>query len=180
MIRWAIFAIISVSGILAYQMFLWNKYGDFWVYFKSQDQWAQGTDQLADDDRADAAPVAPRLNPLAELLPSPLNKAVSIGAWNKLWTLLILGTALVGLYAPGPFPRAWYVLPIGIFLLGYLPAFGARWDSIARFDVAALPSFLLIGYWASARPRIAAAVCLLMFVFQLFTAYAFTRGVWAG
>ena len=132
------------------------------------------------DDRPGPIVLNNRENPLAAQLGSPLGKFVSIGAWNKLFAVAVLGVAVMGLYVPGPIPRVWFLLPIGIFLLGFLPGMGARWTSIPRFLVAAPPAFMLLGYWAAKRPRIATITCIAMMGWQLFTAYQFTRGVWAG
>jgi hypothetical protein len=94
--------------------------------------------------------------------------------------LVVLVVALVGLWKPGPIPRYWFLLPVGIFIMGVVVGQGSRWISTARFDVAALPAFMLVGYWLATRPKLAIAGCCIMMCWQLHTAYHFTRGVWTG
>jgi len=182
-VRWTTMVavmIVSMSGVLAYQGFLWARFGQFDAYLRAQANWSvtAGSESGIDGDAGVIA--EPSATPWETSLPAPFDKLVSIGAWNKLWLLVILALTVIGLVRPGPIPRELFALPIVIFLLGYLPGNGARVTSIARLETVALPCFVvaatMLGRW---RPVWITAV-VAMTLMQMWYAFAFSRGAWAG
>ena len=185
-VRWTTMApvmVISVGGLLAYQGFLWARYDRFDAYLQAQSAWSVTEDDGA-SGRSDGPPASTQVDSNSsrwiDSLPAPLQKLTSLGAWNKLWLLVILALTVVGFIRPGPIPRALFVLPLVIFLLGYLPGKGARVTSIARLETVAAPCFvlaaLLLGRWW----RISIAIVVVLVIMQAWYAFAFSRGEWAG
>ena len=112
-----------------------------------------------------------RLPPRTRVNPPGVEPPVRVG-------LVLL--AVVGL-AQRRVPRVTFVLPIVTFLITYLPQHGAA-NCLARFELIALPCFLLLGWWAvSRRSRLVLAALLFVgLAFQLWYACLFSRGIWVG
>jgi hypothetical protein len=181
--RWlvlAAMAVISISGALAYEGYLTTRYGRADAYLVAQRSW--------EPDRPSVAPAekgAPQQTSEAQITHPSVKKswfavATSAGVWNKLFVLAILLVAAWGLAKPGNLPRLLYLLPIGIFLLGYIPGWGARATSIARFETAAIPCFALLGHYLQRRGAILALVCGACLIGQILYCVGFVNGMWAG
>lgn len=169
---------LAVSGLLAYEGYLWQRYGRWDVYFNAQDNWSQVDNSLVkvgtmrdNEGRVVETP------PLTTFL---LAKLTSLGAWNKAFAIAFLLATLAGAAFPGPIPRVLFLIPLLIFALGYLPGNGARADSLARFFVLGLPTFLWLGHRLRGWPRLTLAGAAAAFAGQLVYAYLFTGGHWAG
>jgi hypothetical protein len=174
-LRLGFLLVLSFSGLLAYQAFLWARYDRFDSYLRAQDHWSTLSPKPPDPEKAKRL-----ISPLDEVVPPPLNKLVSFHNWNKACVGAILLLALGGLVGPSPIPRALFLMPVIIFLLGYLPGFGARYMSLARFETAALPCFLLAAILLRRPAWAGRLVVLWSFALQLFFTYEFTRGRWLG
>jgi hypothetical protein len=75
-----------------------------------------------------------------------------------------------------------FLIPAIIFVIGWGPGLGLRSSSLIRFEVAALPCFLLIAIWLITprfRPALY-ATCVAGFLVQLYYAHLFSRGIWIG
>jgi hypothetical protein len=187
----AALGVIAFSGAIAYELFLWNRYGDPRVYLTIQRHWDSA-------EPAGPAPVLPKhtlADPLSwglettrtALAPWPAieRRVTSLSVWNKGWTLLLLIVTAVGFVAPGPVPRLLFAVPLLIFLVGYLPnrstlSGQVRIPALARYETAALPCFYLVAWWLRDRRRLAATLIATLLAFQLLYAAAISRGWWAG
>jgi hypothetical protein len=187
----AALGVIAFSGAIAYELFLWNRYGDPRVYLTIQRHWDSA-------EPAGPAPVLPKhtlADPLSwglettrtALAPWPAieRRVTSLSVWNKGWTLLLLIVTAVGFIAPGPVPRLLFAVPLLIFLVGYLPnrstlSGQVRIPALARYETAALPCFYLVAWWLRDHRRIAATLIVALLAFQLLYAAAISRGWWAG
>jgi hypothetical protein len=69
-----------------------------------------------------------------------------------------------------------------IFLMAYLPGWGTRASSIARYESIALPCFLLLACWLATPRRQGLAWGLIgaQLVVQAYYAMLFSRGIWVG
>jgi len=181
--------IVSISGLLAYQGFLWARYDRFDAYLQAQAAWSVEQNEAppapSDAKPGDVASTSSTttmttMTTWADSLPSPMDKLFSLGAWNKIWLLLILGLTLIGLIRPGPIPRELFALPIVIFLLGYLPGNGARVTSIARLETVAIPCFVVAAVLIHRWKRLAIIGVIAMTLMQAWYAFVFSRGEWAG
>ncbi len=182
LLRGACLGIICISGSLAYQAFLMHRTGDFEIYFKAQKMW-----EISDDvRRAKAAQLAaanPELVPPRHTIRFYLEKASTPQAWNRCMALGILSVSLYGLLRRSGVPRVLFIMPLVIFLLGYLPNNGLRASSVTRYEMASLPVFLAIGYWFARKPNrrfglvFFVAACLLL---QVYYAYCYSLGIWVG
>lgn len=182
--------LLAISGLIAYEIFMWARYGDPLVYLEIQKYWNEPP-----MPRPPAPTGAPAGDPISwgldairnALAPWPFieRRVTSLSVWNKGWTLLLLLVTGVGFVAPGPIPRLLFAVPLLIFLIAYVPNWGTqvrlgRIPSIARFETAALPCFYLVAWWLRARPRTAGALTIALLAFQLLYAAAISRGWWAG
>jgi hypothetical protein len=176
--------LVASSGVIVYETFLAVRYHDPMVYFAAQKNWdgpTAGAATPAMTDDATARPAAPLSGPRAPAAPRRLDeKLLSVGAWNKLLALIVLAVSALALVRPRFFPRSLLLVPIGMFLIGYLPGGGARASSVARFLVAALPCFLYLAGAAVKRPRLTYGVLLGCWILQFAFVAAFSRGMWAG
>lgn len=183
-LRWSvivIWSLLSVSGALVYQGYLTARYRQFNAYFAAQKNW---------DSPQQTPAASPQTNPASSpdetTRPAPkkqatiLNRVFSPGLWTKISAIAILALAIAGLVKPDPLPRLYYLLPIGIFLLGFLPGWGARYFSIARFETAAIPCFALLGFHIAKKPWLLAALSLIGLVCQAFLCAAYANGAWTG
>ncbi len=172
---------VSIVGILAYQSFLIVRYERFDAYFAAQAKW-DGSPAVTSPaaSAAEAAHSASTVSPLYRRAPAPFNRLFSPGAWNLAFAWGMLAVGLIGLARPGPFPRLVFLLPITIFLLGYLPGMGARATSIARFEVVAAPCLALGAWWLRRAPVVTWALAVGGLILQCFFAFEFARGRWAG
>lgn len=177
--------VIASSGAIAYEVFLAERYADPTIYLAAQKNWS---DPAAIPATPTSAVAEARELPLGQVdrpqpkssIPRQLAKLVSIGAWNKLFAFLILAVSGLALVRPRLFPRLLLLIPIAIFLLGYLPGGGARDSSVARFLTGALPTFFYVAPALAKRPRLAYGALVGCWVMQLIFVAAFSRGIWTG
>jgi len=168
----ALAGVLSASGLIAFQAYLWHRYDRPDAYLAAQKTWEgpEGTMR-----------VRPPLSDwrwYAERFTRPQ-------VWNRGMALVLLVATLAGLFSRrwrGPVPWVTFLIPAIIFVIGWGPGLGLRSSSLIRFEVAALPCFLLISLWLLT-PRFRAAlyaVCAVGFIIQLYYAHLFSRGVWVG
>lgn len=198
LVRAAVVGAIAVSGFVAYQLYLWAHYDRPDAFFAVQESWTppQGPE--------------PPLLWLVTLKPvtQPLSKPVKylargvyylvtldgtrareqLGAlivpptWNAWWNVILLTAGIVGLIRPGKIPRLLFLLPILIFMEAWLPDpyRGGRLIGIARYQLAALPSFLLLATWMVSWRRPAsryAAIATLLVMQCLYVRYFVNIGL---
>ncbi|MBL8877959.1 MAG: glycosyltransferase family 39 protein [Phycisphaerales bacterium] len=142
--RAAALGFASLAGILAHEAFLWRYYGRADAYFAAQESWKP-------KERPDywrrvvtLKPVLqPALEPIKGLARADFAALKNPATWNQFWNVSLLTIAICGLVGPGRWPRVPFLIPILMFLMGYLadPAGGARLVGIARYQLAALPCF---------------------------------------
>ena len=182
--------LLAVSGLIAYEIFMWIRYGDPLVYLGIQSYW-NGPPLSRPPLPAGAGegdPISWGPGAIRDALASwPFieRRVTSLSVWNKGWTLLCLLVTGMGLVAPGPLPRLLFGVPLLIFLIAYVPQWGAgvhqvRLLAIARYETAALPCFFLVAWWLRARPRATGALVVALLALQLLYAAAISRGWWAG
>lgn len=173
--------LIGNAGIMAYQGYLWHRYDDFNVYFKAQSYWDPNglkNDSNRQIQESIAAQKAVEVRDWGYFAA----KATTPGVWNRLMLLPLFGLMLWGLMRRNLVPRTMYLLPIGIFLLAYVPDWGLRATSIIRFESAGLPLFLLLAAVLASWRRVPllAPLVAAQFAVQLYYAYLFSRGFWIG
>jgi hypothetical protein len=179
--RLALIGAISTAGIAAYQCYLWQKYDDFGVYFKVQTYWEPGglrTEEARRIEQINEMKKAAEVRDLGYYA----RKAMTPQAWNRGLMLLFVGLAIYGLVKQTPIRRELFVMPLVIFLMTYVPGWGTRASSIARYETAAVMCFLLMAMilltWK--RPALLAAVVAGQLGLQVYYAFLFSRGVWIG
>jgi hypothetical protein len=173
--RLGVLGLISISGGLCYQIFLWERYRTPDVYFRAQEFWEEDDKKMVEAYATSGG--APRYS-----VPWFIDRAQTPQAWNRIIALIFVGVMVVGFFRPGPVPRVLFVLPLIIFLMTYLPNNGLRASSIIRYETAGLPVFALAAYYMARRPLrplLVALVCL-QFAVQMYYAVLFSRGVWVG
>jgi hypothetical protein len=179
-------ALIGLSGAVAYQTFLTLRFDDPFIYFTAQKRW-----EIEDPLRIQSASVNTTSGSTAmraqEVTGKPvwryawlLEKLKSAGAWNKFWMMGILALTILALWRPGPVPVITLMIPIGIFLLGYIPGHGARASSMARFLVGALPTFLYLGSRIKDHPKWSFAGMVVCWLMQCRLVWEFSQGSWTG
>jgi len=179
--RWLAIGVLSFGGIAAFQVYLWTTYGQFDAYFQAQSYWEPGGLKTQEDlivMQEIAAAKAAEVRDLSYYV----RKAITPQAWNRGLVLLIVGVTVCGLVRPTGVPRVLLLLPLIIFLMSYLPGWGERLSSIARFETGAVPVFavatlLLLRLGGQ---RVLVSVVVLQLLAQIYYAYLFTRGVWVG
>lgn len=151
----ALLALVSISGLLAHEAYLWGRYGRWDAYFAAQQSWRpQRQVRNAALKAIVLRPViVPALRPLEHVLKGQWQKLSAHGTWDALFNAVLLGVAIAGLVRPGPLPRVVYLLPLAVFVLAWLPdpVSGARLYGISRYQLVALPCFLRIAQWLGAR-----------------------------
>lgn len=185
---------ISTAGISTYQYYLWQRYDRFDVYFQAQTYWQPGGLRTAEQLRLEAAQEAhaaweasiqhksaqdslinPRLRALA-------GKALTPQAWNRgmMWGIVVL--TIIGLARTTRVRRELFALSGFIFLMAYLPAWGERASSVARYETAALPCFALLAIMLLSlkRPAVLSVIVAAQLLMQVYYAILFSRGVWIG
>jgi hypothetical protein len=178
--------LLSIAGLCAYEGFLVARYDRVDAYFVAQRDWEPAAAQEAP---AVSAPDA--VLPTAQVSPSEpraegpasgiVRRLTSPGAWNRVFVVVILGLSIFGLIRPGPIPREAFLLPILIFLVGWVPGWGARTTSIARFETAAIPCFVLVSYLLRKRTEWRWALIGAGFLLECGVyAVQVARGVWGG
>lgn len=165
--------VVSVSGLLAYESFLWHRYDSPKTYFEAQQHWGEldterVTTQATQEKRYSWEFIKARIF-------SPV-------AWNRGLALLTLLVAIAGFIRPMGIPRILFLLPLTIFLMTYLPGNGLRVTSVPRYQSAAIPLFMIGALWFSRRRWEPVLACILIaqFVLQMHYAYLFTREIWVG
>lgn len=182
-LRVLMFGVLSVSGLLGYEGYLVSRYHRWDAYFTAQQAW--GRNAPPQSCSAEPTPAGVSVRPEeAQTLPVPAGwrKVFVPASWGKplSWTMFFL--AIGGFFlAPAPL-RLTFVVPVLIFLLGYLPEWGHRVSSIPRFETGAIPVFLLM---ASGLPRFRPRLTLwsaavLGGALQAWAVWQFSAGVWCG
>lgn len=146
---------LSISGLLAYQLYLWHYYQRPDAFVAVQSNWEKTDPQ---DNPVlwivTLKPVLqPALGPLKYALRGDIERLLTPVRWNALWNVILVTIGIIGLARPGPVPRVFFLLPILVFLEAWLPdpCRGHRLLGIARYQLMALPSFLLLAAWMTTR-----------------------------
>lgn len=165
--------VISVSGLAAYESFLWHRYGSARTYFEAQQHWGD-----LDKERISSQATQEKRNSW-EFIRARMFSPV---AWNRGIAWLTLAVGIAGLICPGKIPRLLFLLPVIIFVMTYLPGNGLRVTSIPRYQAAVVPLFLIGAVWFSRRrlEPMLALILIAQFVLQMHYAYLFTREMWVG
>lgn len=173
LIRSGVCGVLSISGLLAYQAFLWRHTGRPDALAVVQSNWERhDAERHTLRNLLALQPVLePAIKPFKYAIRGQLAKLAEPESWNSLVNIAMLGLAVYGLVRPGPIPRETFLFPIVQFLMGYLadPYSGDRLIGIARYQLAALPCFLLLGSFAwTRRPGPYAGLLLAALVLQVF------------
>ena len=137
--------LLSISGFLAYQAFLWVRYDRPDAFLVVQKHWPPKEVGHPWVRMLTLQPVLEgSVRPIKYAVRGEFAKLAEPWTWNPLLLLLVLATAVAGLVKPGKVTRLLFLLPIIIFLVGYVPGLGglSRFNAMARYQVAALPCFL--------------------------------------
>jgi uncharacterized membrane protein YtjA (UPF0391 family) len=107
--------------------------------------------------------IEPAFRPIKDLARGQFTRLAEPMRWNALLNLIMLIIAFIGLIshraaAAAGLPRIYFLLPILIFLMAYLPdtAGGLRLYGIGRYHLASLPCFILVAAWLAAPANAAA------------------------
>jgi hypothetical protein len=175
--RTAIFVVIgllSAMGGMLYQGFIWNRYKAFDAYFVAQKGWEIQDQQMVQQIQAEGMQ--------RYSLRFFLDRAGRPQAWNRLLALVLVVITVVGFFRPGPIPRLFFLVPLVIFLMTYLPNNGLRSSSIFRYETAGVPIFLLASIWLTQMQRRGVVFTILSIglLMQCYYAVLFSRGSWVG
>jgi hypothetical protein len=174
MTNFALLSIISFSGIVWYETFLWHRYHTPAAYFQAQTHWTEL------DHRREASVRASHIDPHSwqYVRDSLLHPQV----WNRAIACLILLLTLIGLVKKTAIPRLVFLFPLVVFVMTSLPGNGLRVSSVPRYETAATPLFLLVALWISPprRKPFMIALLLLQLAVQLYYATLFPRQIWVG
>ncbi len=165
LIRLAGLGVLSVSGLIAFRVYLWHHYGRIDAWEAAQVTWSRPAVRDPLRKLVLLHPIVkPALQPIRCVLRGEFPRLPDPWTWNMTINVAVLAVAGVGLARPGPFPRLSFLLPIFVFLMAYLPDpfLGTRLVGIARYQLAALPCLALLAApgWLGRRP-VALAVLLL-------------------
>lgn len=173
--------VIGNLGILAYQGYLWQRYDDFGVYFKAQSYWSP--DGLKNETNlAIQQEIAAQKAAEVRDWSYYLAKAATPSVWNRLMLMPMVAIMVWGLMRRNLVPRTMYLLPLGIFLMTFVPDWGLRVTSIVRFETAGLPLFVLAAALLCSwrRVPVLAPLVAAQLAIQLYYAFLFSRGLWIG
>jgi hypothetical protein len=167
LIRLVPIGIISVSGLMAFQVYLWHRYHRPDAFFAVQSNWGRPRESGHPALRMLALkPVTePVLRVFKCLVRGDFKRLFDpMRVWNHLFNLAIVLLAAHGLARSTTIPRLLFLLPILVFLMAYLmdPVDGRRLQGIARYQLIALPSFLWLAQMALTRWNRFAKHALLM------------------
>lgn len=177
--------LLSISGFLAYQAFLWGRYDRPDAFLAVQKHWPVKEVSHPWLRMVTLQPVLEgSIRPIKYAVRGEFGRLTEPWTWNPLLLLLVLAVAVAGLIKPGRVPRLLFLLPIIIFLVGYVPGLGglSRFNAMARYQVVALPCFLLVADWRPIRDRRVVFVGLIaaLVLLQCAFARAFANWQWAG
>lgn len=147
LVRIAGLGMLSVSGLIAFRMYLWHHYGRIDAFEAAQVSWSRPAVKDPVRKLVLLNPIVkPALRPIRCVLGGEPGRLLEPMTWNMLLNVAVLLVAGIGLARPGPLPRLTFLLPILIFLMAYLPDpfLGTRLVGIARYQLAALPCFALL------------------------------------
>ena len=184
-LRLAMVVCVSISGIAAYQAYLCQRYGRPDAYFVAQRNWRSQEVNHPWLKALTLQPVwEPAFRPIKYALRGDLDRLRQPRSWNPLLSLLMLVVGIKGLIRPGPIPRALFALPVGIFLMTYLPdpGGGSYLVCLARYQLVSMPCFLLLAAWrplAERRMMLCATLAGLL-ALQCLYASTFANWEWAG
>jgi Gpi18-like mannosyltransferase len=167
--------LVSGSGLLAYEGFLWNRYKTPTAYFESQKNW----DQM-DQSRLQREAASGVRRYSWEFFKERMGRPQS---WNRLFALVVTLAILAALIKP-PIAvlRVLMLMPLMIFLMTALPGGGLRISSLTRYLAPAAPLFLACALWLCAGRRTAWTLALLvaLLAVQMYYAWLFPREIWVG
>lgn len=163
--------LLSISGILCLELFLWWHYGRADAYFAAQANWVLPSVSNPWHKALSLTPVLKAaLQPLKFALYGDFAKLLEPKVWNPFWNLAIVTVAVLGLFRSRRVPRIAFALPLLILLEAYLPdpVTGGRMIGIARYQLVALPCFLAVAASMSSKRRILVPflACLAMLCMQ--------------
>jgi hypothetical protein len=165
---------VSCLGGMLYQGFIWNRYKMFDAYIHAQQEWEDGDRAMVQQEAAEGMQ--------RYSLRFFLDRAGRPQAWNRIVALAIVVVTAVGLFKPGPIPRLFFLVPMMIFLMTYLPNNGLRSSSIIRYETAGVPIYLLVSIWLSQMQKrgVLITVLSIQLLMQMYYAFLFSRGSWVG
>lgn len=165
---------VSSLGGLMYEAFIWQRYKAPDAYFQAQHRWEEGDKAMMQQEAAEGMK--------RYSLRFFIDRAGRPQAWNRVVALAIVIVMVVGFFKPGPIPRAFFILPLLIFLMTYIPNNGLRSSSIFRYETAGVPVFLLGSIWLAQLKGRGVLITLLsiMLVMQCYYAILYSRGSWVG
>lgn len=147
--------LLSISGLIAFQLYLWHYYQRPDAFVAVQSNWAEAKPRAHPilETLTLKAVIPPAFGPLKYAIRGDISELLTPTRWNALWNVLLVSLGVVGLIRPGRVPRVFYLLPILVFLEAWLPdpVRGGRLVGIARYQLMALPSFLLLAHWMANR-----------------------------
>lgn len=172
LVRLAGLGVLSVSGLIAFRVYLWDHYGRIDAWEAAQIYWSRPAVQDPLYKLVSLRPiVGPALRPIRHVLRGEFHRLLEPRTWNMAINVAVLVVAGIGLARPGPLPRLSFLLPIFVFLMAYLPDpfLGTRLVGIARYQLVALPCFALLAGagWTGWRRLVLAALLLAGLLLQV-------------
>jgi hypothetical protein len=166
--------IISVSGLLAYEAFLWHRYKSPTAYFDAQQLWKRMDNSRVEDESAHGIK--------RYSLEFFQDRLIRPQTWNRGIALLLLIVIVAGFIRPKGIPRLVFLIPLVILLMTTIPDRGLRVSSLPRYESAAAPVFLLVAIWFAAPRRFnfLLALLILQLGVQMYYAWLFPREIWVG
>jgi len=165
---------VSCLGGMTYGGFLWQRYGVPDAYVRAQRTWEEGDKQMIQQEAAEGM--------TRYSLRFFIDRAGRPQAWNRVVALAFVIVNVIGFFKPGPIPRVFFLVPLLIFLMTYIPNNGLRSSSIIRYETAGVPVFLLATIWLANLKGRGVLITLLsiQLLMQCYYAILFSRGSWVG
>jgi len=153
LVRAGAIGLVCITGLVAFQLHLWQHYGRADAFMAVQSSWE--VQREPQQKALSLLTLKPLLQPASKPVWRPDSAKLYLGRlltpedWNPFFSLGMVVLGVAGLLRPGRLPRILYLLPILVFLEGYLPDpyRGGRLVGIARYQLISLPAFLLLASW---------------------------------
>lgn len=157
-VKWLAIGVVSVVGLLGFMSYLWQHYDRADAYRIAQSGWKTSPARRPWLSALTfRAALEPALRPVKALVRGRLGDLTQPRTWYAASNLAFVAAGVAGLVRPGRFPRLVFALPILVFLMAYLPdaANGGRLVSIERYQLVALPCFVLFAQLLMRVPGVA-------------------------
>ena len=135
-VRLLLLGTVCVSGLVAFQLYLWHHFGRPDAFIAVQQRWGHRQTEVSNPILRVVtlkSIVQPAFRPIKAMFRGQIDHLLTPTQWNGLWNLLILIVAIVGISRRRAIPRLSFLLPILVLLEAFAadPVRGGRLVGIA-------------------------------------------------